>query len=250
MRSDASSEQGPIGSEAPSGWTAPRTPYRPLGGPARLVQLLLAVFTLVTLAAVVSDWLEVNLLTRLLHDPASVLDAEANAVDSRQALLALLQAGAYLLTAVGFLVWFHRAYTNLPALGMEPLPFAPGWVVGAWLVPFLNLVRPKQIMDNIWRGSDPDKPSRLDGIWHHGPVPALVHLWWAVFLLSWLVDRVLVVLLRNGSTTVEGLRAASIGALASDGLGLVLGLLCLEMVRRATRRQQARAARLANASPA
>jgi hypothetical protein len=57
--------------------------------------------------------------------------------------------GASLATAVGFLVWFHRAYTNLPALGIEPLPYATGWTIGAWLVPLLNLVRPKQIMDTI-----------------------------------------------------------------------------------------------------
>jgi hypothetical protein len=127
---------------------------------------------------------------------------------------------------------------------MEPLPFAPGWAVGAWPVPFLNLVRPKQIMDTIWRGSDPDRPP-VDGFWSNGPVPVLVHLWWAVLLLSWLADRVLVTLLRNGSSSVEALRAASVGTLASDGLGLLLGLLCFELVRRATRRQQARAARLA-----
>jgi hypothetical protein len=43
----------------------------------------------------------------LHHDPTSVLEAEASASDSRQALLTLLQAGAYLATGVGFLVWFH-----------------------------------------------------------------------------------------------------------------------------------------------
>jgi len=116
-------------------------------------------------------------------------------------------------------------------------------------VPFLNLVRPKRIMDTIWRASDPDRPPH-DPFWRKGPVPALVHLWWAAFLLSWLADRVVVVLLRRGSSTVEGLRTLSIATLASDSLGLVLGLLCLELVRRATRRQQARAARLAVAPPA
>ena len=63
---------------------------------------------------------------------------------------------------VGFLVWLHRAWTNLLALGREPLPYSPGWAVGAWLVPFLNLVRPKRMMDIVWRGSDPDRP-RTDG---------------------------------------------------------------------------------------
>jgi hypothetical protein len=244
MHNDSPSAQGPTGWAAPSGRVAPRPSYRPLGGPARLVQVLLAIFTLVTLAAVVSDWLELNLLNRMLHDPGSLLLSEANASDDRQALMALLQIGAYALTAIGFLVWFRRAYTNLPVLGTDPLPYAPGWTLGAWLVPYLNLVRPKQIMDTIWRGSDPDRPL-ADTVVRKGPVSALVHLWWAVFVLSWLVDRGLVVLLRNGSDSVEALRAGSLGTLAADGLDLVLALLCFELVRRATRRQQARAARVA-----
>jgi hypothetical protein len=255
MQNGSPQARGPAGWDTPSGWdtssgwAAPASAYRPLDRSAVLVQVLLAVFTLVTVASVASDWLELNLLGRLLHDPASVLEAEANASDSRQALLASLQLGAYLLTAIGFLVWFRRAYTNLRALGMEPLPYAAGWTIGGWLVPFLSLVRPKQIMDAIWRGSDPDRP-RHDALWRRGSVPALVHLWWAVFLLSWLVDRVLVTLLRNGSGSIEALHDGSIATLASDGLDLLLAVLCFEMVRRATRRQQARAARLAVTPPA
>jgi Domain of unknown function (DUF4328) len=249
MRNDPPPAQGPTGWGAPSGRVAPRPAYRPLGGPARIVYLLLAVFALVTVAAMLSDWLEVSLLTRILHDPASVREAEATASDDRQALLGVVQLGAFLLTAVGFLVWFRRAYTNLPGLGMEPLPFGTGWTVGAWVVPFLNLVRPKQIMDTIWRGSDPGRPS-FDARWREGPVPLFVHLWWAVFLLSGLVDWVLVAALGDGSGSVESLRRVSLGTLGTDALDLVLALLCFEVVRRTTRRQQARADRLAAAPPA
>jgi hypothetical protein len=232
-----------------SGMAAPPPGYRPLDGPALLVKVLLGVFTLVTLVAVVSDLLEATTLSRQLHDPAGLVQAQAVASDSRQALLASLQLAAYLVTAVAFLVWFHRAYANLPALGIEPLPFAPGWTVGAWLVPVLNLIRPKQIMDAIWRGSDPGRP-RYDPFWCTGSVRILVHLWWAVFVVSWLVDRTTAVLLGEESTTTGVLRAGSIGTLAADVLDLVLVGLCFELVRQATRRQQSRAARLAIVPPA
>jgi hypothetical protein len=238
-------DDDPTGYDVPIGWTPTTLPYRSPGGPALVVELLLALFMLVTLAAVASDLVELNLLNRLLHDPTSVLEAEVSASDSRQALLTLLQAGAYLVTGVGFLVWFHRAYANLPALGIEPLPYATGWAVGAWLVPVLGLFRPKQIMDHIWRGSDPGRPW-LDAFWRNGPVPLLAHLWWALYLATWVVDRAVAVLKRNGSSSVAGLRAGGVGDLVSDGLWLVLGLLCFELVRRATRRQRERAVRFAN----
>src|SRR5262245_13534044 len=95
--------------------TAPTAPaYRPLGRPTRALEVLLATFILVTLVAVAFDWLELSLLTRLIHDPDSVTVAEADASDTRQAVMAFLQLGCLLAAAVSFLVWFHRAYANLP----------------------------------------------------------------------------------------------------------------------------------------
>ncbi len=60
-------------------------------------------------------------------------------------------------SAVFFLMWFHRVYRNLPALGAAGLKYTPGWAVGFWFIPFLNFVRPAQaafwlisnIVDNI-----------------------------------------------------------------------------------------------------
>jgi Domain of unknown function (DUF4328) len=240
MGNDPSPEAAWGQSQRSSGWVAPTLRYRPLDGPARMVQVLLGVFTLVTLVAAAGELAGVS---GLLHEPSGLLQTPAGAFDGRQTQLAWLQLGAYLLTAVGFVVWFHRGYANLPALGVEPLPFAPVWAVGAWLVPLLNLLRPKQIMDAIWRGSDPERP-RYDAFWRQGPVPALVRLWWAVFVVSWLVDRVSLALLYDGSQTVPARRVGGVGLLAGQILDLVLALLCFQLLRRATRRQQARAARL------
>lgn len=230
--------------------TAPTTAaYRPLGGPARALEVLLATYLLVTLVAIVSDWLEFSMLTRLLEDPDSVTVAEASGSDARQGILALLQLGCWLATGVCFLVWFHRAYANLARLGMEPLRFGPGWSVGGWFVPVLSLARPKQIMDDIWRGSDPERPpAQLDGAWHGARVPVLLHLWWAVFLLAFVLDRLGFPLAGGGGDSVRELRTGSTLSLVSDGLELLLGLLALQVVLRVTRRQQARANRLAAGS--
>jgi len=224
--------------------------YRPLRGPARALQQLLAIFVLVTLASLVADSIELGLLTRLLHEGSSGLTAEAATADGRQALVDLLQAGVYVATAIPFLVWFHRAYANLPALGMAPLEVGAGWAIGGWFVPLLNLVRPKEIMNDIWRGSDPNRASRLDGFWRVGPVSGLVHLWWTLVLLSWLVDRIVFAVIRIGPQTVASLRTSTMVSLTADVLDVALGLVALELVRRTTRRQQARADRLAVAAPA
>ena len=48
-------------------------------------------------------------------------------------------------------------------------------------VPFLNLVRPKQIVDDIWRATD-GEPARWS--WRSAPVDASIHAWWAFLVAS------------------------------------------------------------------
>ena len=87
---------------------------------------------------------------------------------------------AYLLCIVSFCLWIHRATRNLPALGKTYLPrFTPRWAVGWFFVPILNLVRPYQVMREIWRGSF--VPARGWG---------LVKWWWALWLISNYLDNI------------------------------------------------------------
>lgn len=60
------------------------------------------------------------------------------------------------LTAVPFLIWFHRCYRNLTWLWVEGTRYSTKWAVGGWLIPILNLVRPYQVAREIWDASNPD----------------------------------------------------------------------------------------------
>ena len=136
--------------------TSPPSPqYRPLATLARVVIVLLVVYFVLTAVGVVSDWLQLELINRLVEDPAAVTPAELDASDARQGVIAILQVLIYLATGVMFIIWFRRAYRNLEAWDTEGLRFEAGWTVGGWLVPFLNLVRPKQIMNDLWRATGP-----------------------------------------------------------------------------------------------
>jgi len=79
-----------------------------------------------------------------------------------------------------FIAWFSRAYKNLRRLGVQNLRYGEGWAIGAWFVPFLNWVRPKQIANDIWRGSERGVDTWWQ--WRQVEVPSLVHWWWALFL--------------------------------------------------------------------
>ena len=79
----------------------------------------------------------------------------------------------FVVTVVAFLLWLHRCYENLAALGERGLRFTPGWAVGWWFIPFANLVRPYQVMRELWRRVAPA-----------GIGLALLQVWWAVWLLA------------------------------------------------------------------
>ena len=66
--------------------------------------------------------------------------------------------GIFLVTGIVFIVWFRDAYKNVGRLGVAGLRWSSGWAVGAWLVPFLNLRRPKEMLNDMWRGSNPSLP--------------------------------------------------------------------------------------------
>jgi hypothetical protein len=114
----------------------------------------LSLVMLLSLISVGSKYLQL----RLISDVAagmSITTEVAEASDNRHQFIAGLQAVAYIVASILFLIWFHRAYKNLRPLGAVNLTYSPGWAVGGFFVPFLNLVRPFQVMREIWKASDP-----------------------------------------------------------------------------------------------
>lgn len=91
----------------------------------------------------------------------------------------------FLICAGVFITWFFQAYKNLRRLGVQGPRHGNGWAIGAWFVPILSLVRPKQMANEIWRGSE--RGADVSGGWKQGPVPSLVHWWWGLFLTQGLL---------------------------------------------------------------
>jgi hypothetical protein len=130
-----------------------------------------------------SNYMQLRLLQRA-QAGVRISPEEATGNDVRVRAVAGLGGIAYLASGIVFLIWFHRAHRNLPSLDNERLKYSPGWAVGAWFVPFLNLVRPFQIMVEVWKGSDPKNLANnlRDPAHAHGSI--LIGVWWAAFLLQ------------------------------------------------------------------
>ncbi|MGH3112068.1 MAG: DUF4328 domain-containing protein, partial [Gaiellaceae bacterium] len=193
--------------------------YRPLTRRANLARASLVLITLASVVAVVFDVAERSLLARV-GSGEPVTAGELTASDDRQVAIALVQWGLWILTAVFFIAWLHRAYKNLRPLGVQLLRYGPGWAIGAWFVPILNLFRPKQIVNDVWRGSDPKLADRVG--WIDGPVPFVFAVWWTAYLADSLVGTVAGRILLDAEST-DDYELSSAVYIAADSLTALAG---------------------------
>ena len=147
--------------------------YAPPSGRARAAIILLALTILVNLAAIGSDANEISLLGRLDRGEFVSQD-EIDASDNRQAVFGALQFLVLIGAAIPFLMWVHRVARNARALGARDLRFSPGWAVGWYLVPIMQLFRPYQAMKEIWLASDPNVPVSTAEQRARKPTPRLI----------------------------------------------------------------------------
>ena len=174
---------------------------------------------------------------------------DLDTTDLREGIVALLTLIAFVVAVVMFIRWFRRAYTNLPALGATNLRYESWWTIGSWFIPIVNLFRPKQIANDIWRGSDPSRRPDEQPNWEGAHVPALFQWWWAFYLIGTWMDNISF-RAELAADDLDGYKRAAAVTMVVGAVEVVGGILAVLVVQRTTRRQEARAARLAQPEPA
>jgi hypothetical protein len=169
-----------------------------------LCSALAVVWTVIGVASLASV-----LRAEQIYEPARFDDtATLSSWDGRAQMALAVMA---VTTALLFVEWATRAYRNLDALGVRGLRFGRSWAIWMWFVPFVNLVLPKEQIDDLWRASDPDVVP-LSPAWRLRTVPRRVNVWWVSLLAS-------VVLLAAAQWVLPDLGEEEFGA---TWIGLVL----------------------------
>jgi hypothetical protein len=221
--------------------------FRPVAVSARwVIGLMMATLVFAGLAAALAVK-KVELLAR-----ASAGDLPPDALEAfglLEGLLALFQLVVIVANVVAFLVWFHRAHRNLPSLEASPITYGSGWTIGGFLVPILNLVRPMQVMREVWHGSNPAKfePER-DGrllFGGHESTPVLVGWWWGLFLASNFVGNAVFRLAMGREQDLWHMQRQSGLEALSYAIDIPAAVVAVFLVRRVTAWQSERAALVA-----
>ena len=155
----------------------------------------------------------------------------ADQADSLNAAAGYAQTAALVVAAVVFLVWFLRVRVNAEVFNPFGHTNSRAWAGWGWFVPFLNLVRPRRVMADIWDASRPAGARRRLG---------LVNAWWTFWLIGLLVGRFT-------ATAAAKPRPAQrspgrrLPAHDRDGLDIVAAVLAILVVLKLTRMQDRKA---------
>ncbi len=116
-------------------------------------------------------------------DRSAALPQDFTALEVVDVLLSLGAFVVQVVCTIVFLIWLHHASVNARALGTNGLRISPGWAVGWWFVPFANLVKPFQAVNDLWRSADAlAYPTADPDAWPSHRTPALLVLWWTCWL--------------------------------------------------------------------
>jgi hypothetical protein len=197
----------------------------------RLLQRLLWIGAALACVAFIIDSFEF-IQVRLGHLSLDQLSGD----DPVQNFIGLLQSFVAVATGITFLKWIYIAYKNTKGFGAEGLRYSPGWAVGYYFIPILSLVRPVQVMSEIWRVSEnPHDWRQRAGSW-------LIGAWWALFLVysiaTQIALRIAIEYSIAGKLSLANWSLASGFAIVADAAAIPLSLVMLRLITRIYERQR------------
>jgi hypothetical protein len=209
---------------------AASTPFAATSTRATWTVALVGLATALTLVTAVLWATHIGTLRGLRNNTVSGSSAQAS--EDRAAGLETTLLFVILFAGTAWLMWQHRAQSNMRALGTQGLRFTPGWVVGWWLIPVANLALPPQTMSELWKGSDP-KAGAVD--WKAVKLTPLLPLWWGGLLVAYILSIIGAGVGKSGD--IDSLISRSGWYVAADFFLAVAGVLAIALIRGIERRQ-------------
>jgi hypothetical protein len=150
--------------------------------PRPLTRCVIALLAIGMLFMLSQTWSAFQQLSYHQGRSAPVYDPDNPTME--QALITLGGSCVLLVEGIFFLIWVHMANRNAHALGASGMQFTPGWSVGWFFIPVANLWKPYQAVKETLRAS------RSPRNWFNQPSDMLVDIWWTLWLMSIVFDRI------------------------------------------------------------
>ena len=213
-----------------------RAPFSSAHGRARIVKILLVVGAIASGVLLVGEALA--LAFPLTEEQELGDNPMGAAIILIVFLVAVLSLMVYIATIVFFLVWLYRAHDNLRALNpSRRLDHSPGWAVGSFFVPFVNLVVPYRAVKEVWQKSGP----RDEALLAEPGTPAWFPIWWTFWLLSSWAGNISMRMSFNENVSES---TSTLVSIIASGLSIIAAVFAYMVVDLIDQRQEESSARL------
>lgn len=122
-----------------------------------------------------------------------------------------------------FAIWASRGLNNLPALNACGSKYK-GWYSWSIFVPILKLFLPILILQDIWKGSDPENSDKDN--WKSAPTSKLIYVAW----ISWIAANVFPALSKSVPYT----------SIIGVGVYILACVLSIQLISKISTRQEAK----------
>jgi hypothetical protein len=202
------------------------------------VKLMLSCWMGVMLIAFASHWALLHFLKEVqqgVYSSRAAAIRDAAVLDGITRLVSIGHLALFLLTAILFLRWVHRASENARRLGAVDMEFTPGWTIGGYFVPIGNLAIPYLVVKEIWNASA--SPTDWRSLRGH----PIVRWWWGLFLAWSVVGWVALIASSLGQGSVAASILVAELRLVFDASAIPAGVAALLLVTRLRAIQMAHA---------
>ncbi|MBD60204.1 MAG: hypothetical protein CL808_08815 [Citromicrobium sp.] len=143
-------------------------------------------------------------------------------------IAAILFLVVFIVSVVLISMWIYRAHANLRDRGIE-LETSPGWAVGWFFVPIMNLFKPFQAMRELWSESHFEADSYGD------PAPGDIAAWWACWIIGGILSNVSMRISSYGAG--DNMMVSAVLAAVSTGVLIASAFLLRKIIREITAAQ-------------
>lgn len=148
-------------------------------------------------------------------------------------LVSIITAGIYLIAELVCVVvvgrWIYRVNKNAWQIS-DAMTVSPGWNIGSFFIPIMNLFRPFSGVRETWQASHAPADA------YDVPVPAIMRLWWGGWLIAGVFGQLSFRLSLRAETLEDLLEVAWVD-IVSTPFDFIAGLALLWIIRRLTETQ-------------
>lgn len=197
--------------------------YRDEAGFSKFLIVMIVLSLGLNVIGTIGSLMEFNMLVAVKNG-MDLSDEAANANDNRQATIGITQVALSVFVAIIFCMWTYRMNRNAKSIENNTMDSTPGWAVGWYFIPIMNLWKPYQAMKETYE-------TFINGASNTMVLP----VWWFAWIVSNILGRIVFRMSMRAEELDQLINASAItvGSDAFDVFLDIMGILLVYTVSKA-----------------